>query len=385
MKRNISFGGVKVDVLAKYYVNRALNKSWLSEGKNTKEFERLWAREFGYKHSIAVSSGTSACTVALMTLYDFGARRGDNVIVPACTFVATANAVLAAGFIPKFVDIELDTLNINPGLIEQEITSRTVAIMPVHLMGKPCNMDKIMKIAHRHGLKVIEDCCEAHGAKYKDKFVGSIGDMGVFSFYAAHIVCSGEGGMVVTNDDNVADLVRSIKSHGRPFGSVDFNFQRYGLNFKTNDLCSGIGIEGVSNFKKTFNTRKDNLNRLLDMDWPIRRFCYLLKEEKHELVSPHAFPMVFKDGSIEDRNILMSHLKLVGIDCKNLFGSLPTQHKAFEFLGYKLMDFPVSEFVGHHGCHVGCHQFLSDEDIDYISDSLFSFFKRLEPKIKRGR
>ena len=197
----IKFGEIKIGDIARDRINRALDKNWLSEGQNTKEFEQLFADHFGYKHAVAMSSGTGACISAMMCLYDMGASRDDEIIIPATTFVATANAVLSAGFIPRFVDIELDTLNINPNLIESCINEKTAGIMPVHLMGHACDMDKIMGLAEQYKLPVIEDCCEAHGARYKGKYVGSFGILGCFSFYVAHPVVCGEGGMVVTNTD----------------------------------------------------------------------------------------------------------------------------------------------------------------------------------------
>jgi len=219
----IMFGDLKIGDIAKQYIQRALNENWVSEGANVKEFEGKFASKFGYKHAIATSSGTDADIVSCASLYEFGADRGDEVIVPALTFVASANSILAAGFTPKFVDIEVETLNIDPNKIEEAITNKTRAIMAVHLMGKPCEMDSIMEIAKAHNLKVIEDACEAHGATYKGRVVGSIGDMGTFSFYAAHLIVAGEGGMVVTNNDEIANVVRSVKSHGRPFGSIYLN------------------------------------------------------------------------------------------------------------------------------------------------------------------
>ena len=370
----INFGDLIIGDIAKDRIKRAIDKNWVSEGDNVREFEEKFAKQFGYKHAIATSSGTTACIVALASLYDFGASRGDEVIVPATTFVATANSVLAAGFIPKFVDIELETLNINPDKIEEVITDKTKAIMPVHLMGKPSEMDTICRIAKKHDLKVIEDACEAHGATYKNKFIGTIGDMGVFSFYVAHLIIAGEGGMVVTNDDKIADVVRSVKTHGRPTGSIYFDFQRFGLNLRMNELTAAIGVEGVEDFEETFKKRKDNLYKLLDLTKDLSDYCYFIKEEKYEKVCPHAFPLVLKDKKY-DYNKLYKYLESKGIQCKTLFGSLPTQHKAFRFLGYKHGDFPAAEYVGENGLHFGVHQYLSDDDLVYINDTLKDYFK----------
>jgi len=366
----IKFGEIKIGDIARDRINRALDKNWLSEGQNTKEFEQLFADHFGYKHAVAMSSGTGACISAMMCLYDMGASRDDEIIIPATTFVATANAVLSAGFIPRFVDIELDTLNINPNLIESCINEKTAGIMPVHLMGHACDMDKIMGLAEQYKLPVIEDCCEAHGARYKGKYVGSFGILGCFSFYVAHPVVCGEGGMVVTNTDRYAKLLRSIKSHGRPSGSIEFDFQRLGLNFKINELCAAVGIEGITNFDDTFNRRKIAMHSLLNLLSGLDEYIYLYDDKDN---CPHGLPMVIKDKKISNK-MLIDYLDAWSIEAKTLFGSLPTQHDAFRFLGYKKGDFPVAEQIGRQGLHLGIHQYLSNNDIFRIKDCIYSFF-----------
>jgi len=373
----INFGDIKIGDTAKKYIQKALDKNWVSEGDNVKEFEQKFARKFGYKYAIATSSGTDADICCCASLYDFGAKRGDEIIAPALSFVATANSILAAGFIPKFVDIKVETLNIDPSKIEKAITKRTRAIMVVHTMGKPCEMDSILKIAKSYDLKVIEDACEAHGAIYKEKIIGTIGDMGTFSFYAAHLIVCGEGGMVVTNNDEIAKLIRSIKSHGRPPKSIYFDFQRLGFNSKMNDLEAAIGLEGLEYFDKTFNKRKRNLYKLLELTKELSEYFYFLKEEKFEKVSPHAFPLVLKDKKY-DCSKLYHYLESKGIQCKTLFGSLPTQHKAFKFLNYKYGQFPAAEYVGKNGLHFGIHHYLNNNDLLYIRDTLSDYFKKIK-------
>jgi dTDP-4-amino-4,6-dideoxygalactose transaminase len=371
----INFGDLIIGETARDRIQKALDKNWVTEGNNVKEFQDKFAKRFNYKHAIATNSGTDACIAALTSLYDFGAKRGDEIIVPATTFVATANAVLAAGFIPKFVDINLETLNIDPEKIEEVITEKTRAIMVVHLMGKPCDMDKILKIAKEHDLMVIEDSCEAHGAQYKGKYIGTIGDMGTFSFYCAHVVICGEGGVVVTDNNKIADVVRSVKTHGRPTNSIYFDFQRFGLNLRMNDLTAAIGIEGIEQFDETFKKRKRNMYNLLEELKDLNEYVYLIKEEKHEVISPHAFPIVLKDKKYNCKKFY-KYLESKDIQCKTLFGSLPTQHKAFDFLGYKKGSFPVAEYVGENGLHFGIHQYLSNDDIIYINDTIQGYFKK---------
>jgi len=368
------FGDLKIGNIARKYVQAALDRNWISEGENVKEFEQKFADKFGYKHAVAASSGTDADIISCATLYDFGAKRGDEVIVPALSFVATANSILAAGFIPKFVDIRVDTLNIDPQKIEEGVTNKTRAIMVAHTMGKPCEMDTVLKIAKAHNLKVIEDACEAHGAIYRGKVVGSIGDMGTFSFYAAHVVVSGEGGMVVTDSDEIARVVRSVKSHGRPFGSIYFDFQRLGFNSRMNELTAAVGLEGMEYFNETFNKRKKTSYKLLELIEDLSDYLYFFKEESYEKVSPHAFPLVLRDKKY-DRDRLYQYLESKGIQCKTLFGSLPTQHQAFKFLNHEYGQFPAAEYAGENGLHFGIHQYLNDDDLFYISDTLKAYFK----------
>lgn len=370
----VPFGDLRISDTARHYLQRALDMNWVSEGENVREFERRFAERFGYKHAIATSSGTDACMCACAVLLEAGAKRGDEVIIPACTFVATANAVLAAGLVPKFVDIELETLNINRLLIEAAVNERTAAIMPVHLMGKPAAMGEVLAIAERHRLWVVEDACEAHGAQYKGKYVGTLGDMGAFSFYAAHLIVCGEGGMVVTNSHRLADTLRSVRSHGRPPGSIYFAFERVGFNSRMNDMEAAIGLGELERFDETFQKRRDNLKKLLEMTRELQEHCYFIKEEPHEVVSPHAFPLVLKDKRW-DRDKLYHYLEEKGIQCKTLFGSLPTQHGAFRFLGHKPGDFPVAEYVGENGLHFGIHQYLTEDDLVYISETLKGYFK----------
>jgi len=373
----ISFGDLVIGDIAKKNFQRIFDKNWASEGDNVREFEATFAAKFGYRHAIATSSGTDADMVSCAALYDFGANRGDEIIVPALSFVAPTNAVLAAGFIPKFVDIELETLNIDPKKIEEAITDKTRAIMVVHTMGKPCEMDAIIKTAKKHELKIIEDACEAHGATYKGKIVGTIGDMGAFSFYTAHQIVCGEGGAVVTNDDNIAAVVKSVKSHGRPPGSIYFDFQRIGFNSKMNDMEAALGLEGIVTFDDFFNKRKNNLYKLLELTKDLSHYCYFIKEEKYEKISPHAFPIVLKDKKY-NRNKMYQYLESKGIQCKTLFGSLPTQHQAFKFLNYHYGDFPIAEYVGDNGLHFGMHQYLNDDDMLFINQTLREYFTEFE-------
>ncbi len=369
----ITFGHIEIGEAARRWLNEALDRHWVSEGPNVQRFEREFARKFGYRHALATSSGTDAGIVAMAALLERGASRGDEVITPALAFVATANCILAAGLIPKFVDVELTTLNINPDLIEAAITPRTRAIQVVHTMGKPCRMAEILAIAKRHRLAVIEDCCEAHGATVNGRIVGSFGDMALFSFYAAHMICSGEGGMITTPDEGLAGACRSIRSHGRRAGQLYFAFDRVGYNSKMNDLEAAIGLEGLERFDQTFAVRRRHLTRLWERLGSLEDRLILYPDGPGEVTCPHAFPLVLREASHSVEG-LYQHLEREGIQCKTLFGSLPTQHGAFRFLGYRPGDFPVAERIGRTGLHVGVHQYLSDDDIMYLAEQFGAYF-----------
>ena len=371
-----TFGHIKIGSRAKELIQKSLDKHWVSTGENVKEFEKTFKNTFSYEEAVAVSSGTTADFTALASLHDYGATWGDEVIVPSLSFVATSNAVLAAGFKPVFVDIDRKTLNIDPQKIESAITKKTRAIEVVHTMGKPCDMDPIMEIARKYNLKVIEDSCEAHGAKYKGQYVGSIGLAGTFSFYAAHIVCSGEGGMVVTHDPEYAKILRSVRSHGRPDGTDYFQFDRFGFNCKMNDLEAAVGIEGIENFSSTFSARKKNLEYLLKANQDLSSLFYFLHEEPYEVLSPHAFSLVAREDVKIDARQLSNYLQENGVQVKTLFASLPTQHRVFSFLGHQLGDFPEAEYVGNKGLHFGCHQYLTKEELDFVSDLLHTYVRK---------
>jgi dTDP-4-amino-4,6-dideoxygalactose transaminase len=371
----VEFGDLRVSSEARKHLEDCIKSNRISGGEKVRLLQESWGNLFGYRYNIAMSSGTSADMAALMTLYDTIKETvpGDEVISPALAFAAVGNSIRAAGFTPKFVDIKRETMNINPDLIEEKITPKTRAIMAVHTMGKPCDMDKLREISEKYNLRLIEDCCESHGGKYKDKFLGTFGDAAAFSFYVAHIVSCGDGGMLSTNSEKIRDLVDSVKHHGRKPGSLYFDHLRYGLNFRMNDLTASVGLPEIQNFWNIFNKRKNNLNYLTSATKDLEDVAYFVHEEHHEVVSPHAFSVILKDPKFGYEK-LYNFLESKGIQCKRNFGSMPTQHQAFKYLGYEKGEFPEAEYVGDNGLHFGIHQFLEKDDLDYVSEALHEFF-----------
>ena len=349
-----------------------------------------WGETFGHNYNVSMSSGTGAGLTACKTLFDLNSRRSlslrDNeIIVPALAFASTGNVILDAGFKPVFVDIKRETMNINPDLIEEKISDKTRAIMAVHTMGKPCEMDKIMMAAKKHDLVVIEDCCEAHGAKYQGSEVGHFGDMAIYSMYVAHIVAAGNGGMFSTNNKDISKLANSIKNHGRNydikfpdedvFDPTYFDHIRGGLNFRMDDLIAAVALSELKKFKTNFDARRKNLNRLRDGLSDLEENIILLEEGQNETISPHAFSLILRDPGMDYKGLYKFLLKK-SIQCKRNFGSMPTQHEAFKFMGHNLGEFPEAEYVGNNGLHFATHQFLSNEDIDYILDVVHEYFTK---------
>lgn len=396
MNMKIPFGTVSVTEKSKAIIREILETNRLSSGKYVREFEKKFAQLVGTKAAVAVSSGTDAIALALAVLYDFGAGRGDEIIVPALSFVATGNAVLQAGFTPVFVDIDVRTLNIDPLKIEDAITEKTRAIVPVHLMGKPADMDTISAIARKHNLYVIEDAAEAHGAVYKGKNVGTLGDMAAYSLYIAHIITTIEGGIITTDNSDFAEILRSLRSHGRAckceicvlniasahcpkrFNEVDdadirFIFERIGFSTKMNEMEAAVGIGNLEIYFDILNKRRTNLYYLMEEAKAFAPFLTTIDKEPFEDIGPHALPLIVTQQADFTRNELVKHLEEKGIDSRNLFSSMPTQCLGFNFLGAKTSGFPNAEYIGNHGVHIGVHQDLAKEECDYIISCINDF------------
>lgn len=254
------------------YVSECVLTGWVSSaGKFVRQFEKQLAAYCGTKFAVSCSSGTSALHLSLLAA---GIGSGDEVIVPSLTFIATANAVSFTGATPVFVDSEPGTWNIDPGLIEQAITERTKGIIPVHLYGHPANMDPILKIAEEYDLVVIEDAAEAHGATYKGRKVGSIGHLGVFSFYGNKIITTGEGGMVVTNNAEFAQKMRILRNHGMD-SERRYWHQVLGYNYRLTNIQAALGVAQMEKIETILakkrliaETYKENLKNIKGITLP---------------------------------------------------------------------------------------------------------------------
>lgn len=351
---------------AKANVNEALDTGWLSSaGPYVKKFEDEFAKFIGVKHAISVNTGTAALHVALLAA---GIGSGDEVIVPAFTMAATYLAVIYTGAKPVFVDAELNTYNIDTELIAAKITKDTKAILPVHIYGHPAQMGKIMEIAGKHKLLVIEDAAEAHGSTYHGKTVGGIGDMGCFSFYANKLVTTGEGGMVVTNNDALATEARQFKDlyHSK---AKRFIHEKVGYNYRLTNLQAAVGLGELDHLreyiakKQAMATRySKGLSGIKGIVTPVTNpdvtnvyWMYAIRLSKD-----------FKLTKDELRQKLLANYQ---IDTRDFFYS-PNDQPILKPYLTKQDSFPVTKLIADTGLYLPSGLAITDEQIDTVISSI---------------
>ncbi len=361
----ITLGTVNISKKTKTLLDEALKKGIIGQGHYIQDFEQKLAKFLGVKYVIATANGTLADTVALaVAKYKDGEKRNE-VIVPALTFIAQINAVYYNHLKPVFIDIGYD-YQIDVAQIEKKINKNTLAIMPADLLGKPANMSKILELAKKYDLYVVEDACEALGSKYKNKLCGAIGDMGCFSFFVSHSITTGEGGAIATNNRQLAELARSLRNHGRKGSNPGehFIFPYIGYSAKMNALEAIIGLGVIDELGEHIKRRHANLARLNES---VGRDLFL--DAKDEYIVPHGFPFLVKSQKLRD-NLLKELPKKFGIEARQIFYSIPTQSGAYRFLGEKIGSYPVAEDIGRRGLYLPCHQNLNGRELARIAEVL---------------
>lgn len=367
----ITLGTVNISEKTKALMQEALNKGIIGQGPRIQEFEKGLADFLGVRYVISTANGTSADAVALAAarIKDDGKR--NEVIVPALTFIAQINAVYYNHLKPVFVDVDYD-YQIDAGKIEEKITAKTLAIMPAHLLGRPAKMDKILELAKKHNLFVIEDACEALGSRYYNKLCGTIGDMGCFSFFVSHSITTGEGGAVVTNDDDFARLAASLRNHGRKgiLAGEHFLFPHIGFSAKMNVLEAIIGLGVLDELPEHIEKRRQNMLKINEFLGKA-----LFSEGENEHIVPHGYPVLLETKEMRDK-LLVDLPARHGIEARQIFYSIPTQSEAYQFLGEKMGSYPIAEDIGNRGLYLSCHQNLSDEDLLKIAKCLTGIIKK---------
>ncbi|MGN0514835.1 MAG: DegT/DnrJ/EryC1/StrS family aminotransferase [Lachnospiraceae bacterium] len=333
---------------------RACENTSFSGGICADEFDREFARFCHTEYATGVNNGTSALHCAMMAL---GVGPGDEVIVPANTFIATAWAPTYCGATPVFVDCTSDTWEIAPDKIEEKITERTKGIIGVHLYGQPFEFDKVRAIADKYGLFVVEDCAQAHGAKYKGRLAGSLGEMGCFSFYPGkNLFCFGEGGSVTTDNKEYFDKINVIKNHG---SSVRYHHEMIGYNMRLEGTQGAVLSVGLSHLSEWTKRRKELGEKYL-------------REITNPLITMQAHPegteTVFHLFviTVEKRDEFIEYMNDHGIGCDKHYPIPCHLQEAYSYLGYKEGDCPNAEYLAKHCVSLPMFPELTDEEADYI-------------------
>lgn len=398
MRDKIGVGYASVTEIEKRYVLEALDHQRLSQGKFVAAFEKKFAAMHGHKYGIMCNSGTGALHLALETLREVdGWTDETEILVPAITFIATSNAVMHAGMKPVFVDVDPVTYNMNPDEIERHITDKTKCIMPVHCFGMPCNMGKIVSIAGKYGLRIVEDCAEAHFAKVDGRTVGSFSDIMACSTYVAHTITTGVGGMMCTSNQQLMEIMRSLLAHGRACTcerciasdgntvcpkrmqtEIDrrFMFVRLGYSYRVGELEGALGLGQLERADEILGARRKNAQTLID-----GLSCYedRLQLPRHPQNVEHTymmFPILPRRNSGIRREDFVRYLERNNIETRPML-SLLNQPVYKEIFGDIEKEYPVAEYINHNGFYIGCHHGLTKSDLQYTVEVIGDYLKQM--------
>jgi len=340
-------------------VKEVLESGMLVQGKKVKQFEAKFAEYIDVEHAVAVSNGTTALDVALKAL-NIGA--GDEVITSAFSFIASGNCVLFQNAKPVFTDIDPKTFNIDPSDVAEKITPKTKAIIPVHIFGQPTKMDELKQIAEDKKIPLVEDAAQAHGAEYKGQKAGSMGTIGCFSFYATKNMITGEGGMITTNDQKLADKTRLLRSHGE---IKKYTHNVLGYNYRMTDLCAAIGLVQLKKLDKFNEKRRENANLLSKGIQKIKGLTapYVSKDVKHVF---HQYVMRVDDDYSMSRDELSSYLAENGVGAAVHYPIPIYRQPLYMELGYGTKKCPNTEDACKRVLSLPVHPLVKKEDIDYI-------------------
>lgn len=362
---------VNFDNKEKDAVIETLDSKWISTGPKCEEFENL----FSNKLHINFSLTTSSCTASLhMSLIALGIKPNDEIIVPSLTFAATANVVKYMGAKPIFCDIiSSSNLTIDPDDVKSKITNKTKAIIVMHYAGFPCEMDSIMSIAKKHNLYVVEDSAHAPLSEYRGKKLGTIGDIGNFSFFSNKNISIGEGGMVITKNEKLFDKLKLIRSHGMTTMSYErfkghatkYDIKSLGYNYRMDDIRASIGIVQLKKLEKDLKKR-DEIRKLYITKLKKNNKIIIPFIDHKGFVSNYIFPIVLNNSCQLDREHVRNKLNEMGIQTSNHY---PSVHR-FSIYEDDYLNLPKTDYVSMNQITLPMHSNLSIEEIDYITSSL---------------
>jgi CDP-6-deoxy-D-xylo-4-hexulose-3-dehydrase len=387
-------------------ITNLISSNWLAEGKATLEFEKLFSDLIGGKETIVTNSGSSALLLIFACLMtrdiDNPLKEGDEVITSALTFPTTINSIILNRLKPVFVDIDPETYNINPDEIEKMISEKTRAILITHHLGNPCNMNKIMDIAKRHNLYVVEDACDAHSAMFGNKKVGSFGCMSAFSFYGAHAMTMGEGGAIVTNDFKFAPILRSLKTCGRActcsfcrvsvnpdfqcpqrFESEYKDFENFdkrtlypyiGYKLKILDLQCAFGIEQLKRLPYFVEKRQENFNLLTGGLKKFERYLILPEVLDESRPSWFALPITLRPDVGFKREDLVDFLEKNNIETRPLLGGNLMRQPAYKDIEFRSASLINTDYCHENSFYIGCYPGITQEMINFVLSVFEDFF-----------
>ncbi len=344
------------------YVRECIRSGWISsEGRFIRAFEAAWASYCGLEHGVAVTSGTTALELAVACL---GLRPGDEVIMPTFTIISCAQAIIAAGCVPVLVDSDPRTWCMDVGQVKEKLTSRTRAVMPVHMYGHPVDMDPLLKLARKHDLWVIEDAAEAHGAEYKGQRIGGMGDLSCFSFYANKIITTGEGGMVLARRKSHADLVRSLRNLCF-VKSRRFYHSEWGHNYRLTNLQAAVGLSQVERIGEHVRRKR----------WAGRSYTQRLRSMSQiqlPVEEPWAknvywmYGIVLADSIRYDAVECARRLRVEGVDTRPFFLGMHEQPVLRRRGLFKREKHPVAERLARRGLYLPSGLTLTERQIDRV-------------------
>ena len=347
----------------KKYVLECLDSTWISsKGKFITKFEQEFSSFLNINYSASVSNGTVALHLALLAL---GIGQGDEVVVPSFTYIASVNAINYTGAKPVFVDSELDHWQMDTEDVKKKITSKTKAVMAVHLYGHTCDMDELVKLCKEQNIYLIEDAAEAFGSKYKGKFAGTFGDISTFSFFGNKTITTGEGGMVSTNNKELHDKVFRLKGQGLA-KDKEYYHDIIGYNYRMTNICAAIGCAQLENATEVITKKRGIANWYNDHlnDLPLR----LHKESKDVFHTYWMYTIMVDDT--EKRDKLRNHLKEKGIETRPSFYPVHKMPMYYE----EGVSFPVADGLGSRGINLPSYPELNEPDVIYISEQIKKFF-----------
>ncbi|WP_243653091.1 DegT/DnrJ/EryC1/StrS family aminotransferase [Tumebacillus sp. BK434] len=356
----IPLSGPDITQREKDLVMEVLDSGILGLGPKMKQFEQMMADYVGVKHAISCNSGTSGLHMLIAAM---GIGEGDEVITTSFSFVASANCILFERAVPVFVDIDEKTYNLDVTQIEAKITPKTKAILPVHVFGQPANMDEIRVLAKQYGLWVIEDSCEAIGGEWNGERVGGLGDAGVFAFYPNKQMTTGEGGIIVTNNDEIAELCHSIRNQGRGEDGLWLSHVRLGYNFRMDELSAALGVAQLERIDEIL-AKRDRVAAMYTER--LQGVAEVIVPHVEDNVKMSWFVYVIRFAEDVDRDLVMERLSKRGIGCRPYFTPIHLQPFYVERFGYKRGDFPVTERVADKTLAIPFFNNLTEAEVEAV-------------------